>query len=239
MILFYSKELDPKDEIQYFFHLGIEESHHAIHVMRLIKGDKIWITNGKGELWEAEIIKAHPKSCEIQLITVLRTPFRNYQVHLGIAPTKNIDRLEWFLEKATEIGIDSIHPYICQNSERRQINAERLEKVLISAMKQSGQSNLPILHELKPFQKFLDHERSGEKWIAHCRTHERLPIGEVIRLSESRVFHVLIGPEGDFTEEEIQMANSKGFIGIHLGNNRLRTETAALLTIARLSELEF
>lgn len=210
-----------------------QESKHAIRVLRLVRGDQVILVDGRGGWYEADISDDHPKRCKIQVRSC--TPdYRPlpYALHLAVAPTKNLDRFEWFLEKATEIGITEITPLICERSERRQVKLERLEKILVSAMKQSLKAFLPKLNSPVALEEFLKEDRQGTLGIAHCYPLERKGIKE---LENSGNYTLLVGPEGDFTEEEVSGAQLAGFQPFHLGDSRLRTETAALYITTAIS----
>jgi 16S rRNA (uracil1498-N3)-methyltransferase len=219
------------------YKLSPEESSHCIRVLRLHIGDFIYLTNGKGDLCKAEIIDENSKCCCVNISeTISEYNKRSYKLHIAIAPTKNIDRVEWFLEKATEIGIDEITPIICQHSERRKINIERLNKIITSAMKQSLKAYHPLLHEETNFEKFISQEFSGEKYIGYCGENTS-KLKDIYEKGKDAI--ILIGPEGDFSKEEVNFANEKGFTPINLGINRYRTETAAVVachTIHLLNE---
>ncbi|WP_158990048.1 16S rRNA (uracil(1498)-N(3))-methyltransferase [Mucilaginibacter sp. L196] len=224
MHLFYTPDIQPTHP-QYF--LSEEESKHAIRVLRLNVGDEVQLIDGGGGLYAAEIKDAHPKRTILQINSVkLEFNKRNHYLHIAIAPTKNIERLEWFLEKATEIGVDEISLIICQRSERKEAKTDRLNKIITAAIKQSIKAYHPILNEPKPLTKLLTREFDGQKFIAHCE------IGDKIKLKEAIIpggkYLILIGPEGDFTPKEIEDALSNSFKAITLGESRLRTETAAL-----------
>lgn len=221
MNLFYSPQIEGD-----VFLLNENESKHAVRVLRLTAGSRVILVDGKGGWFEATILEDHPKRCllKIDSLTSNYKPL-SYHLHLAISPTKNMDRFEWFLEKATEIGISTITPLLCQRTERRNLKPERLEKVLISAMKQSLKAYLPVLNPAEKVEDFLAHEREGCKGIAHCLPNERKGVNE---LSQSDQYTLMVGPEGDFTEEEIAGALKAGFIPFHLGESRLRTETAGV-----------
>ncbi len=217
------------------FELEEQESKHAIRVLRLVRGEKVILVDGKGGWYEAVIIEDHPKRCKLQVNSY--TPdYRPlpYSLHLAVAPTKNLDRYEWFLEKATEIGITEITPLICLRSERKQVKPERLEKILVSAMKQSLKAFKPILHQAKSLEDFLHSGSQGTLGIAHCYPRERKKISD---LEPSGTYTFLVGPEGDFTEEELNLALKAAYVPIHLGDARLRTETAALYLTTAISLL--
>ncbi len=222
MQLFYVPDLNNNEGF-----LSPVESRHAIKVLRLSIGDVIYVIDGKGGFFKAKINVPNPKKCLIQIIEKLEDPGKKaFQLHIAIAPTKNIDRTEWFLEKATEIGISRITPILCQRSERKTIKPERLEQILISAMKQSYKAVLPQLDELTSLNQFLKNESTKNKYIAHCNSDN------LTLLKDSYSRHsdtlILIGPEGDFSNEEVELAKENGFKEISLGKSRLRTETAAV-----------
>jgi len=215
-----------------------EESQHAVKVLRLQVGDEITVVDGAGGFYTAEIINPHPKHCTFEITrTILEYAKRNYRLHIAIAPTKNIERLEWFIEKATEIGIDEITPIICRFSERKVIKAERLEKIIVSAAKQSLKAYLPILNPLCSFDELLKNHHASQKFIAHCYDDDKRLLQNEIQTSKDVL--ILIGPEGDFSKEEVQKSLSAGFIPVSLGNSRLRTETAGVVachTVSLLNE---
>jgi 16S rRNA (uracil1498-N3)-methyltransferase len=224
MHLFYTPDLTDSSPIYY---LNEEESKHCIRVLRLKTGDKVQLIDGKGGLYEAEIVDEHPKKVALKLLTQQQEyGKRNHYLHIAIAPTKNIERLEWFLEKATEIGIDEISLIICQRSERKEAKAERLNKIITSAIKQSLKAYHPVLNEVTPFQKLITKPFSGQKFIAHCEPGEKFDLKNKSGINGR--YLILIGPEGDFSPKEIADALQNGFEPITLGNSRLRTETAAL-----------
>ena len=208
--------------------LDEEESKHCIRVMRLKEDDIIVLMDGMGSFFKASITSANPKRCAFHITDKIRPQAeRNFYLHMAVAPTKNTDRFEWFLEKATEMGIDEITPVICQNSERRELKTVRLEKVLISAMKQSMHSRLPILNECMSLNDFFKKDFPDTvKYIAHCREGEKDLLKDIYK-QENQIL-ILIGPEGDFTAQEVEYAIKKQFLPISLGKSRLRTETAAL-----------
>ncbi len=214
-----------------------EESRHIHKVLRKQQGDILYITNGTGTLFTTEITSSNPKNCKANVIKVAVQEQMPYQLHMAVAPTKLNDRFEWFLEKATEIGITEITPIICDHSERKVIKKERYEKIIISAMKQSLSCFLPKLNDPISFSDFmvLPHGENF-KGIAHCESE-----GIKGKLKNSIVPNttnlLLIGPEGDFSTKEIELANSMGFNQISLGNRRLRTETAAIVACSTLAVL--
>ena len=227
MELFYSTSI-----LNDHFLLEGEEAHHLLKVLRHQEGDTVMITDGLGSIYTTKIIDANPKKCSLKILHQdKKDTEKNYSLHIAIAPTKNIDRLEWFLEKATEIGIDEVSPIICQHSERRIIKEERLQKVLISAMKQSLKSFLPVLHPLKTFPDLIKECRAAQRYICTMDAQDSL----INRYDPLEKTIILIGPEGDFSKEEIAMALKHGFVPVSLGNSRLRTETAAVLACATLA----
>src|SRR5690606_26586239 len=206
-----------------------EESRHIVKVLRMKEGDTFKITNGKGSFFSAEMINANPKGCLVKILSEEMQQPLPYQLHLAVAPTKLNDRYEWFLEKATEIGISEITPIICDHSERKTIKPERYEKILQSAMKQSLKAYLPILNEAVSYKDFINSEKNSEglKCIAHCEETDKKSLKSVLKTNQK--FTILIGPEGDFSSEEIELAKQAGFIPVTLGESRLRTETAAVV----------
>jgi 16S rRNA (uracil1498-N3)-methyltransferase len=219
--------------------LSEEESKHCIKVLRLAKGDHVNLIDGKGGFYLAEIIDDHHKKTLVKVVEKNIQQKRNYKLHIAIAPTKNVDRIEWFLEKATEIGIDEVSFIECQNSERAVVKTERLNKIVTAAIKQSQQAYHPLLHEPLKFKEYIRTFKSeeSEKYIAHCRNSEKRKFSSIYKAGKDAI--ILIGPEGDFSEEEISMAEDAGFKSISLGENRLRTETAALVachTVSLLNE---
>ena len=208
--------------------LDSEESKHAVKVLRLSNGDFIQIIDGQGGFYKAEITDSNPKHCSLKIVEK-RQKFgeKTFHLHIAIAPTKNIDRFEWFLEKCTEIGISEITPLLSEHSERKIIKPERLEKILISAMKQSVKAYLPKLNELTHLSDFLKQEFQGKKFIAHCNEGEKIHLKNIVSPEENIL--ILIGPEGDFSPEEVELARRQGFSEISLGDARLRTETAGVV----------
>lgn len=204
-----------------------DESRHIVKVLRKRSGDILYITNGNGWLFEAEITTADIKSCMAIILSKTHSPSRSYKVHLAVAPTKMNDRYEWFLEKATEIGVDSIIPIICDHSERKVVKNDRFEKILQAAMKQSLQYYLPELQDAISFKEFVTVPFTGLKFIAHCEETNRTSLKTILQ-SNTDVL-ILIGPEGDFSHDEINVAQNAGFKPVTLGDTRLRTETAAIV----------
>jgi len=205
-----------------------EESQHAVKVLRLQIGSEIAVVDGVGGFYKARITNPHPKHCGFEIFES-QNEFgkRNYKLHIAIAPTKNIERLEWFIEKATEIGIDEITPVVCRFSERKVVKEERLEKIIVSAAKQSVKAYFPKLNPLCTFDELMKNHTDSLKFIAHCYDDNKKLLQQEITKSSSVL--ILIGPEGDFSKEEVQKAISLGFIPVSLGNSRLRTETAGVV----------
>jgi len=223
MHVFYTPDITGIDYI-----LNEEESRHCMKVLRLVIGDVVHLIDGKGGLYEAEIVSESKRNVTLRVLqTTAEYQKRNHSLHIAVAPTKNIDRLEWFLEKATEIGIDQITPVICERSERKIVKEDRLNKVITSAVKQSLQAYHPVLNEAVSFKDFIANNKADHQMIAHCIDGEpRNFISQITQPGKS--YLILIGPEGDFTPNEIELALQNDFKPLTLGNTRLRTETAAL-----------
>ena len=223
MYLFYSPDISSDKYV-----LPEPESKHCIKVLRLKTGDTIHLTNGMGNLYETRIIDDNIKKCTLEIIWVQKEMGkRNYKIHIAVAPTKNISRFEWFLEKATEIGIDEITPVICEHSERKVIKTERLNKVITSAMKQSLKTYHPKLNKAIKYKDFIKNNFKGNKFIAYCTDEYRDTLQDIYQKETDAL--ILIGPEGDFSEEEVNKAINTGYTPVSLGESRLRTETAALV----------
>ena len=211
-----------------------EEAQHAVRVLRLDAGDEIMLMDGKGSFYLAEITEATKKRCFYQLKETLPQP-RQWQghLHLAMAPTKNLDRVEWLAEKATEIGFDELTFLNCKFSERKVLKTERIDKILISAMKQSHKAWKPVIREMEPLSHFIESPREGAKFIAHC--YEEIPrtylYDELRQLDAAEDATVMIGPEGDFSIDEVEAAIQQGYKSVHLGKSRLRTETAGLSAV--------
>ncbi len=234
MQLFYHPELSTSDTQFTFDKI---ESKHIVRVLRKKEGDQLLITNGKGSLFTSEIVIADDKKCSANIIKIeeKEKPW-NYYLHIAIAPTKNNDRLEWFLEKATEIGIDEITPIICERSERKVIKTERLQKIIESASKQSLKYNFPKLNQPVKFLEFVNSNSSSQKFIANCEDNStRNPLSKVLGTEKNIL--ILIGPEGDFSSNEIKKAKELKFLPVTLGESRLRTETAGLVATHTVSLL--
>ena len=211
-----------------------EEAGHCLRVLRLGIGSEIMLTDGNGSFYKAVISAATNKRCQVQITeTIEQEPFWKGHLHLAMAPTKNMDRIEWFAEKATEIGFDELSFLNCRFSERKVIKIDRVEKIVVSAVKQSLKARKPVVNEMTDFRKFMERDFPGQKFIAHCYEGEKPLLKDVIVPGEDAV--ILIGPEGDFSREEVELAESKGFKAISLGKSRLRTETAALVAVHTLN----
>ena len=225
MQLFYAPEISlPR------YTLPEEESKHCIRVLRMRVGDELHLTDGKGNMYRCKVVSDNVKRCEVEVVETWPEYERmSYGLTMCVAPTKNIDRFEWFLEKATEIGISEVYPLECDHSERRQIKLEREEKVITAAVKQSLKAYHPVLHDLTSVRDIIDMDFEGEKYIAHCDSSfgERPYLGNLVKKGANTL--ILIGPEGDFSKEEINFALQNGFKAISLGRERLRTETAAVV----------
>ncbi|TVR42093.1 MAG: 16S rRNA (uracil(1498)-N(3))-methyltransferase [Bacteroidia bacterium] len=209
--------------------LSAEESRHCIKVLRLREGDPVLLTNGRGTLCTGRLVSEDPRSCNIEIVSREEEyGKRPFSLHMAVAPTKQIDRFEWFLEKATECGIDRITPVICAHSERQVVKPERLEKILLSAMKQSARAYLPVLEPTVPFHTFLEQLNAlpENSFIAHCGQGKKHRLDNDFHKMKDTL--IMVGPEGDFSKEEVDAALLKGFRAISMGQHRLRTETAAV-----------
>ena len=233
MYLFYTPDI----ETSHF--LSEEESAHCVRVLRYDRGDEILLTDGRGTTYHARITNPHPRHCEFEVLSQEKQEkTHNIYLHVAIAPTKNIERLEWMVEKCTEIGVDEITPLLCRFSERKTLRIDRLEKIILSAAKQSLTPYLPKLNPLTDFGTFIDPSNSPsrggigdeskmDKFIAHCYKDEKRELKDVLK--KGRDVLILIGPEGDFSEQEVEMAIANGFVPVGLGRSRLRTETAGVV----------
>ncbi len=229
-------------EIRFFFvpdaenqtELPTDEAMHALRVLRLKSGDEMMLMDGEGNYFKAEVTIAATHHCYYQIIEKIPQE-RQWigNIHLAIAPTKMTDRIEWLMEKAVEVGVDEVSFLNCQFSERRLLKTARLEKIVISAVKQSRKAWKPVLHELETFKRFVESPREGAKYIAHC--YEEIPrtylFDELRNLEAGEDATVMIGPEGDFSIDEVEYAISKGYKSVHLGKSSLRTETAGLSAV--------
>ncbi len=229
MYLFYTPQiLGASDEIGKTYSLDEEESGHCVRVLRYTRGDEILLTNGKGMTFTALITNPNPKHCEFEVKTAEKQAkhHSNY-IHIAIAPTKNVERIEWFVEKCTEIGVDEITPLLCRFSERKQLRIDRLQKIILSAAKQSLTPYLPKLNELTDCTTFIRNAKEETRFIAHCYKEDKRELRKQIQPGKSVL--VMIGPEGDFSEQEIAEALNNNFIPVSLGDSRLRTETAGIV----------
>lgn len=222
MYIFYTPDIECVKE------LPEEESIHCARVLRLSEGEEITLTDGRGSFYRAVLVRAHQKRCAVEILSVTRQPrLWPVKIHMAVAPTKNMDRIEWFAEKATEIGIDALTLLRCRYSERKEVKTERVQKILVSAMKQSLKATLPELTPMTDFKQFISQPFDGQKFIAYCgEAQDKKILKQLYRPGTNAL--ILIGPEGDFSEEEVALAFENGFLPVSLGESRLRTETAAL-----------
>ena len=227
MQLFYNAEITSNTK-QFTF--DKTESRHIVRVLRKNEGDQIQITNGKGQLFTSKIEIANDKKCLVNIVSVENYKKHwNYYLHIAIAPTKLNDRFEWFLEKATEIGIDEITPIICDHSERKILKTDRMEKIIHAAAKQSLKYHFPKLNNPITFKEFINSTFEGQLFIAHCEETTKKSLKTVIKQNQKTT--ILIGPEGDFSSKEIEQSLVHNFIPVSLGESRLRTETAGLVAV--------
>lgn len=224
MQLFYNPTINETTEV---FSFDKEESKHIIKVLRKKDTDILHVTNGLGLLFTTEITLASDSKCAVKVNSIAKAEQPNYNLHLAVAPTKMNDRFEWFLEKATEIGIHEITPIICDHSERKTINLERFEKIILTAMKQSNALFLPKLNPAVSFKDFMKQDQNSTKLIAHCEETDKKSLKSVLKKGEN--YTILIGPEGDFSTKEIELALHNNCTPVTLGTTRLRTETAAVV----------
>lgn len=223
MHLFYTPDI--KDMV---YTLNPEESKHCVRVLRLVEGEAVSLVDGRGNWYNGVITLADAKGCRVECREKIENHGRrDFRLHLAVAPTKNIDRTEWMLEKCTEMGIDEITMLNTCHSERKVVKDERLEKVIVAAMKQSLKAHLPQLNPMTGFKSFVASCRETHKFIAHCNEGEKKRLDELYCIGNDVV--ILIGPEGDFSEEEVEIARQSGFIPVSLGESRLRTETAGIV----------
>lgn len=226
---FYLPDLSEKTIV-----LDEENSKHIISVLRMATGEELLFTDGKGTKAKARIINDNRKKCIVEISSTQLIPQRKNTVSIGISLIKNISRFEWFLEKATEIGVGEIIPLICERTEKEKFRKDRLHQILISAMLQSQQCHMPLLQEPVAFNKAVE-LKFEQKFIAHCVDEKKNPLqNQIIAVSST---FIMIGPEGDFTSNEIEMAVNKSFIPVSLGENRLRTETAGIVAVVHLQSL--
>ena len=229
MYLFYTPQIvGTADEIGKTYSLDEEESGHCVRVLRYTRGDEILLTNGQGMTYTAVITNPHPKHCEFEVRTAEKqSKHHSNYIHIAIAPTKNVERIEWFVEKCTEIGVDEITPLLCRFSERKQLRIDRLQKIILSAAKQSLTPYLPKLNEMTDCTEFIRGTEEETRFIAHCYKEDKRDLRNEIKPGKSVV--VMIGPEGDFSEQEIAEALQHHFVPVSLGESRLRTETAGIV----------
>lgn len=225
---FYVPEASQRDE------LPSEEALHAIRVLRLKGGDELFLMDGVGTFYRAQVTMASNHHCYYKILESMPQQRQwKGRIHLAIAPTKMIDRIEWMAEKATEVGVDELSFLNCQFSERRQVRTDRIEKIVVSAVKQSHKAWMPVVNEITSFRQFIEQPREGRKYIAHC--YEEIPrrnlFDELCKPSAYADVTVLVGPEGDFSIEEVRQAIAAGYESIDLGKSRLRTETAGLAAV--------
>lgn len=224
MHYFYSTHIDSDRII-----LSKEEAHHALRVIRLKEGDRVGVFDGKGSIYDCVISVLNKQVGELSIDNIERAALPPSKLSMYIAPTKNIDRFEWFLEKATEIGVKEITPMISSHSERKKVRYDRLEKVLISAMKQSMNPFLPQLNPIIHFDEALQLNSGSDRFISHCEDRKKEKLFD--ELNYHNATSIMIGPEGDFSSTEIDKAESMGWIGVSMGKQRLRTETAGVLAV--------
>ena len=232
MELFYNESLFADED---FVTFGTEESHHIRRVMRKKVGEMIHVTNGKGLEWIGQLVKTETRIAIAKKTEVILHKDKIVPFHIAVAPTKSNDRLEWLLEKATEIGVSEITPLICDHSERKTIKTERMKKILIRALKQSVQFFLPQLNPMISFEAFMQLDHPEKKLIAHCQNGNKIPLNQIRDLNNDIL--ILIGPEGDFSRREIKTAQNKSFTEISLVEQRLRTETAAIVACIKVATL--
>lgn len=217
------------------FFLSDEESKHCARVLRKKAGDSIHIIDGQGTYYEAALTEVTPKKCQFDIIKSTYQKKQKYHIHIAISPTKNIDRTEWFVEKAIEIGVDEISFLQTDHSERTRINLDRIEKKAISAIKQSIRSYLPQINEIQKLSTFLKRDFEGQKFVAHLNENSPAYLNQQAAVQND--YLVLVGPEGGFSEQEIDLINQHGYQSVRLGNHRLRTETAGIVSCSILNQI--
>ncbi len=227
MAIFYTPDINKIKE------LPAEEATHCSRVLRLKEGDQIELADGNGSLYNAEITLATNKKCLVNILSQYDVPRKPYYIHIAMGPTKNMDRNEWVAEKNTEIGMDELSFLKCRFSERKVIKTDRIEKILISAMKQSKNAYLPKLNPIQEFKDFITQPFDGQKFIAHCYEEDKKSLKQSYIKGQNAL--ILIGPEGDFSPEEVNLALENGFIPVTLGDSRLRTETAAVFAASTIN----
>ena len=234
------------NSMQIFYHSKIKvndtdlivsdsEHHHLNKVLRKKINDKVYLTNGNGYLFETIINNINSKSTHLKILNSKKESSMDYSLHIAIAPIKKIDRFEWFLEKAIEIGVSSITPLICKYNERKSLNYTRLNKIAVSAMKQSLQTYLPKIEPIVSIKEFIESNQCEQKYIAHCKNFKKTNLSKIIKRKTNS--SIIIGPEGGFTDDEISLAMDYNFIPVSLGNNRLRTETAGIVSCQTFSDV--
>lgn len=229
MQLFFTEHLESE-----YCTLSEEESKHCVRVLRMTVGDTLHVTDGQGTLCLCSIVDDNPKKCSLQVVERHEDYGRHpFHLHVAVAPTKNSARLEWFVEKAVEMGIDTITPIVCDHSERIFLKTERLLKIAVSAMKQSLKAFMPVVNPPTPLRDIVSSPFDGQRFIAYCDGDHRTPLREAYTPGSNTL--ILIGPEGDFSGEEVRLALDNGFTPVTLGGSRLRTETAALAATAFLN----
>jgi len=226
MHLFYAPDITEKEN----YRLSDKESHHIIHVLRSMLGDTLFLTDGKGNIFETELTEITKKYGVVKILSHKKSPSKNYKIHITIAPPKTGDRLDFLLEKLTELGADQITPLETQNSERRKFNREKEEHTLIAAIKQSGNPFLPVLYDMTGFHKFITSTKNSnsEKYICYCKADDKILLAKLYKPQQDVI--ICIGPEGDFTGEEIKFAVDNNFIPAGLGEQIMRTETAGIIS---------
>lgn len=232
MQIFYHSEINVNDNDLI---ISDSEHHHLNKVLRKKINDKVYLTDGNGYLFEATINNINLKSTHLKIINSTKKFSMDYNLHIAIAPTKKIDRFELFLEKAIEIGVSSITPLICKYNERKSLNYTRLNKIAVSAMKQSLQTYLPKIESIVSIKEFIESNQCKQKYIAHCKNSKKVPLSKIIKRKTNS--SIIIGPEGGFTDDEISLAMDYNFIPVSLGNNRLRTETAGIASCQTFSDV--
>ena len=232
MQLFYNSEININDDDLI---MSDSEHHHLTKVLRKKTGDKVYLTNGNGYLFEAILNYIGEKSTQLKIINSKKESSMDYSLHIAIAPTKKIDRFEWFLEKAIEIGVSSITPLTCKYNERKSLNYTRLNKITVAAMKQSLQTYFPKIEPIVSIKEFIESNQCKQKYIAHCKNSKKVHLSKIIKRKTNS--SIIIGPEGGFTDDEISLAMDYNFIPVSLGNNRLRTETAGIVCCQTFSDV--
>ncbi|MES2429844.1 MAG: 16S rRNA (uracil(1498)-N(3))-methyltransferase [Bacteroidota bacterium] len=230
---FYSENISASQKSHAF---DEDTSKHIVQVLRMQNGEQLQLTDGKGNLFTTEITNNNKKSCKVEILTTDHRPQTDRKVSIAISIVKNTSRFEWFLEKATEIGVNEIVPLICTRTEKQHFRYDRMKTIVVSAMLQSQQVWLPLLHEPIKFSQFIEQPGEHQKLIAHCLDDEKQQLSH-LQISKSSNLQIAIGPEGDFTNEEIQLAMSNNFIPVSLGHTRLRTETAGIVAATLLTQL--